>query len=88
MVALCNRIRDGAIFPSEMLQALVVTIPKKYKDTSDLANFSPISLFNADLKICAKALAIRILKYLPNHSTLTRWGLWGEDRPRTTPIDC
>lgn len=48
-----------------MLQAIITTIPKPGKFSDSVANFSPISLLNTDIKIFSKILADRINTVLP-----------------------
>lgn len=57
---------SSASFPSEMLKAYVVTIPKPVKEPTCPANFRPISLLNTDVKQYAKILAHRLLPILPS----------------------
>ena len=49
----------GKLFPSA-LKGIIVTIPKKDRDTRIVRNFRPISLLGTDLKILEKAIAERI----------------------------
>lgn len=57
---------SSASFPSEMLKAYVVTIPKPGKEPTTPPNFRPMSLLNTDIKLYAKILAHRLLPILPS----------------------
>lgn len=48
---------DKGAFPEEMLQAIVVIIPKPDKDPTVIRNYRPISLLNTDVKIFSKVIA-------------------------------
>lgn len=56
----------SASFPSEMLQATVITLSKPGKESDKAQHFRPISLLNVDLKVYAKLLANRIAQLLPS----------------------
>lgn len=47
-----------------MNSTFVSVIPKPGKNTSDVANYRPISLINNDLKILPKILASRMLSFI------------------------
>lgn len=49
-----------ASFPSEMLQATIITLPKPGKEPDKAQNFSPISVLNINPKVYPKPLANRI----------------------------
>lgn len=50
--------------PSTFNEALISVIPKKDRDTTNPANYRPLSLINLDCKILTKILAIRLEKAL------------------------
>ena len=55
---------------TEQKRAVLTLVPKKDKDVRLLKNWRPISLLNADYKILAKTLAMRlqtVIPYLINH---------------------
>lgn len=56
---------SSASFPSDMLKAYVVTIPKPGKEPITPAIFRAISLLNTGVKLYAKILAHRLLPILP-----------------------
>uniref|UniRef100_A0A8C5M3V0 Reverse transcriptase domain-containing protein n=1 Tax=Leptobrachium leishanense TaxID=445787 RepID=A0A8C5M3V0_9ANUR len=51
--------------PPQSLSATITLIPKPNKDHDLCANYRPISPLNQDLKIFAKALALRMARYIP-----------------------
>jgi hypothetical protein len=69
----CNSIKhaiDRGEMSIEQKRATLTLVPKKDKDIRFLKNWRPISLLNADYKILAKVLAMRIqtvIPYLINH---------------------
>ena len=52
-------------FSRDVNLALISLLLKKDKDPVDCASYRPLSLLNADLKIYAKVLAIRIQNHMP-----------------------
>lgn len=60
-----NVVTSSGTLPTEMLKALIVTLPKPGKEPTIPQNFRPISLLNADLKIYAKIIANRIAEVIP-----------------------
>lgn len=64
-------------FPPEMLNALIIALPKPVKDPISPQNFRPISLFNKGLKRYAKLLTTRLVDILlhiihPDQSGFTK----------------
>jgi len=59
-----NEAQDIGILPESMRHAVICCIPKK-GDLTEVRNWRPISLLNADYKIFAKCIANRFAKYLP-----------------------
>lgn len=55
----------SASYPSEMLEALIVILPKPGKDPDKLQHFCPISLLYNDLKMYAKLIALWLIDILP-----------------------
>lgn len=55
---------EGSV-PPEMLQAIIVSLPKPGKPSDTPANFRPISLLNSDVKLYAMVLARYLLSILP-----------------------
>lgn len=51
--------------PDSFMEAIITLLPKKDRDTTEPANFRPVSLLNVDCKILAKVLASRLEKVLP-----------------------
>lgn len=66
LVGLFNGAVASASFPSEMLKALIITLPKPGKDLTEPQNFRPISLLDNDLKLYAKLIARRVNEVLPD----------------------
>lgn len=52
--------------PSESLEVSITTIHKPGKSPHDPANYCNISLFNTDLKMCAKLLATHLAQHMPH----------------------
>uniref|UniRef100_A0AAR2KU71 Reverse transcriptase domain-containing protein n=1 Tax=Pygocentrus nattereri TaxID=42514 RepID=A0AAR2KU71_PYGNA len=52
--------------PQSMTQASISLLLKKDKDPTSCASYRPLSLLNTDIKILAKALALRLEAVLPN----------------------
>lgn len=52
-------------FPKELLESLIITIPKPGKDPTSTSSYRPISLLHLDLKMYAKILANRLLEITP-----------------------
>jgi hypothetical protein len=64
----CNSIRHAlqkGELSIEQKRAILTLVPKKDKDIRLLKNWRPISLLNADYKILAKALALRMQRVIP-----------------------
>lgn len=53
-------------FPSEMLSANSITLPKTGKEPVSPQNFHPISLLNIDLKLYAKIMAKHLAPIMPH----------------------
>ena len=53
---------------SETMKIAAVTILFKKGDNTLMKNYRPISRINVDVKIIAKALASRMIKFLPDIS--------------------
>lgn len=66
LVEIFNTAASTGTFPKEMLQAVIITIPKPGKNPDLPQNFRPISLLNVDIKIYAKILANRLLQVTPS----------------------
>lgn len=65
LVNVFNNAITAGHFQKEMLQAVVTIIPKPDKDLTMPSNYRPVSLLNSDIKIYAKAIALRLLDILP-----------------------
>lgn len=63
---LFQKASTDSTFPEEMLQAVIVTLPKPGKKPEAPQNFRPISLLNTDLKIYSKILANRLAEVTPS----------------------
>lgn len=59
-----NLASSSGTFPSEMLRAVIVTIPKPNKGPTSPANCRPISILNMDVNIFAKLLALGLQQIL------------------------
>ena len=66
LVKTLNYSYDEGELSSSQKQAVITLIEKKDKDKRYIRNWSPISLFNVELKIASKALALRIKPVLKN----------------------
>jgi endonuclease/exonuclease/phosphatase family metal-dependent hydrolase len=67
-ILVCNSIRHAiqkGELSIEQKRAVLTLVPKKDKDIRLLKNWRPISLLNADYKILAKVLAIRMQNVIP-----------------------
>ena len=53
---------ETGTLPDSFNDALITLIPKKDRDSSDPANFRPVSLLGVDFKILTKTLVSRIEK--------------------------
>ncbi|XP_053555608.1 TATA box-binding protein-associated factor RNA polymerase I subunit C [Bombina bombina] len=66
LTRVCSLARQSGTLPSELLQAIIVTIPKPGKTPNVCEHFRPISLINADVKLMAKLMAFRLNLVLPS----------------------
>lgn len=57
LTAMYNSVKNSQNFPSDLLTANIVMLPKPDRDHSSWANFRPVSLINIDMKILRKILA-------------------------------
>ena len=64
LVEYFNALGESDGLRQESLLAHITVIPKEGKDTTDCANFRPISLLNIDLKLLASLLANRLNKII------------------------
>lgn len=60
-----NQVTKNNDLPKEMLEAIIITIPKTGKDPASPKNYRPISLLNSDLNIFSKILANCLLDVTP-----------------------
>ena len=65
LIAVYNESLERGSLPPTLTQASIALLLKKGKDPSLCASYRPLSLLNVDIKILAKALAIRLEKTLP-----------------------
>lgn len=64
----CNLFNDAASissFPADMINALIITLPKPGKNPSKPHTFRPIALLNINLKVYVKIIAFRLMDILP-----------------------
>lgn len=66
LVKIYSSAAASSSFPPEMLQALIVALPKPGIEPDSPQNFRSISLLNNNIKIYAKLLAIRLVNILPS----------------------
>lgn len=60
LLLLFNHIFDTETLPDSLRQAVIIVIPKPGKDPHHLESYRPISLLQADIKILAKILSMRL----------------------------
>lgn len=65
LLAMFNESLERGTLPPTLTQASIVLLPKKDKDPTQCGSYRPLSLLNADVKVLAKALAMRMEKVLP-----------------------
>lgn len=65
LIQIFNTVSASASFPPEMLETLIVTLPKPGKEPNSPSNFRPISLLNIDLILYAKLIASHLVNILP-----------------------
>lgn len=66
MKTLFNKAINSTPFPEEMLQAVIVALPKPGKKPVSPQNFWPLSLLNSDIKTYAKLITYRLAKVTPH----------------------
>lgn len=69
LVKVFNKAASSGTLPKEMLQTLIIILPKPGKVVSIPKNVRPISLLNLDIKIYAKMLANRVMDITPSALT-------------------
>ena len=57
---------DRGALPQTLTEASITLLLKPGKEDSDCSSYRPISLLNADYKILAKALALRLESIMPS----------------------
>lgn len=65
MSKLFHKAKTSISFPEEMLQSVIVALPKPRKKPDTPQNFHPISLLNTNLKIYSKILANQLAEITP-----------------------
>lgn len=65
LVTLFHTAASTAAFPSDMLRAHIVTLPKLGKDPTTPANLNPISILDSNVKIYTKLLARCLIDIIP-----------------------
>jgi len=65
---------DRGTLPQTLTEAVVIVLLKPGKENSECSSYRPISLLNADYKILAKILAIRLESVTPNIISLDQTG--------------
>lgn len=64
MTQVCNEALNRSKIPNSWTETIITLIPKEEADLTDIKNYRPISLINADYKILASIMASRIKEYL------------------------
>lgn len=65
MSSVYNDAASSSSLPPEMLNALIITLPKPGKEPTYAQNFRPISLLNLDTKIYTKLIVKKLLNLMP-----------------------